>query len=73
VPDVVLSWILGAAPVEQFPHLVLDPHGIVSFFYDVILMENVTKEMAVIKFKATLLIDLRRLASCAWLATWPRY
>jgi hypothetical protein len=52
---------------------VFDPHGIVSFFYDVILMENVTKEMAVIKFKATLLIDLRRLASCAWLATLPRY
>jgi len=47
--DVVLGRILRAALIEQRPHAVFEVGGAVAFADDVVLMEDVAKEMPVIE------------------------
>ncbi len=49
MPDIMLRRVLRAAPVELFPHAVLDRDGIGSLADNIVLMEYVAEEMPVIK------------------------
>jgi hypothetical protein len=61
--DVVLGRILRAALIEERSHAVFEVGGAVAFADDVVLMEDVTKEMSVIELVNHRLLDLRARAS----------
>ena len=46
--DVVLGGILGATPVQQCPHPVLEFERVVAFGYNVVLVKDMTKKVPVI-------------------------
>ena len=50
MPDVVLRGILRASRIEDFPHLMLDLHRIEPFFHEIVLVHDMTEEVAVIEF-----------------------
>jgi hypothetical protein len=59
MPDVVLGRVLRAALVEQCPHAMLEVDRVVAFADDVVLMEDVTKEMSVTELVNYPLSELR--------------
>src|SRR5208337_5130646 len=49
VADIVLGGILGAARVEQRPHAMFEVERVLALAHDVILVEHVAEEVAVVK------------------------
>ena len=49
VADIMLGRILGSARVEQRPERVFEGEGIIATSDDIILMEDVAEEMAIIE------------------------
>ena len=49
VAHIVLCGILGFALVEQCPHAMLQRQAVMAFAHDIILMEDVAEEMAVVE------------------------
>lgn len=47
--NVVLGWILRASGVEDLPHSVLDFHRVEALLHDVVLMEYLAEEMAIVE------------------------
>ena len=58
--DIVFSWVFGTALIQQLPHLVLDRHAVVALLHDVVLVEHVTEEVAVIELEDDWRLDLPR-------------
>jgi hypothetical protein len=58
MPDIVLGRIFGTARIKQAPHLLLDRLAIMPFRHDVILVEDMTKEMAIIELVQQLGVDI---------------
>src|ERR1700690_1189350 len=48
--EIVLSRELRATRCQQSPHLMFQFEGVVAFFHNVVLMEDVTEKVAVIQF-----------------------
>jgi hypothetical protein len=49
MPDIVLGGILGAAPVQQAPHLMFQRQRIAALSNDVVLMKDMTEEMTIVE------------------------
>jgi hypothetical protein len=60
MPDIVFRRIFGAAAVQQRPHLVFDFEAVVALLDDVILVEHVAQEVAVIQLDGDRLFDVGR-------------
>ena len=56
----MLGRILRAALIQQMQHFMLQGHAVVPFFHDIVLVEYVAHEMAVIQFMADFTVDLLR-------------
>ena len=48
VTDIVLRWKFRAARVQQCPHTAFDLGRVVTFAHDVVLVEDVAEEVAII-------------------------
>ena len=60
VAHVMLSRILRLALVEQSPHPMLEGQAILSLAHDVVLMEDVTEEVAVVELVSDRILHLGR-------------
>jgi len=60
MPNVVLSRVLRSAPVENAEHSVLQRDWINAFADNIILMEHMAEEVAVIELEDNILLDVRR-------------
>ena len=55
---VVLGRVFGAPAIQQFPHFMFDGHAVVPLFHDVVLVEHMAKEMAVVELENDRFFDL---------------
>ena len=58
--DVMFRRIFGAAAVQQRPHLVFDLEAVVALLDDVILVEHVAQEVAVVQLDGDRFLDVGR-------------
>jgi hypothetical protein len=58
--DIVLGWVFRATQVEQLPHALLDRLAIVALRDDVVLVEHMAEEVAVVELVQDRRIDVRR-------------